>query len=293
MKKKCLDEKEEKVTCTCGCGEECHCDEHCECGCNCDCDCKCEHDCECGCDCKCDCDCDCGCECGCECHCGEDCECGCNCGHDCDCECGCDCDCEDDCGCGECNEFPEDFVREIRSSVNTLVDPYQTSDVNAKRLFDKGLELYFAKKYDKCVNYFHKSALVGHPSSAFVLGECYLYGRGVEADKEMAKFYFEYAARKNHPGAICNLGDMYLEEEPYRALDLYNLAFVLSTLDHDALGVADSTLRLGKALINLDEDLTDAYHLLNESLNAWTELDNQEMINIVSDLLTKLEDKLA
>ncbi len=54
---------------------------------------------------------------------------------------------------------------------------------------------------------------IGNSGASFRLGSRYLNGIGVEKNYELAKYYLELAAEKNHAHALYNLGYMYLYGE--------------------------------------------------------------------------------
>ena len=54
---------------------------------------------------------------------------------------------------------------------------------------------------------------MGNDIATSNLGYCYLYGRSVEADTELAITYFELASQKNNVDACYKLGDIYSNDK--------------------------------------------------------------------------------
>lgn len=82
---------------------------------------------------------------------------------------------------------------------------YKDSDY----LLNKGAELYKEDTYYKAVEYFRLAASMGNDQAISNLGYCYLYGRDVEQNAELALFYFNLAAKKKNVDALYKLGDIH------------------------------------------------------------------------------------
>jgi len=98
-------------------------------------------------------------------------------------------------------------------------------------------------KKKKAFELFVEAAASGSDAARNALGECYLYGDGVEPNLEKAFEYFEKAAAQGLPDAKFNLGRCYYNgrgvcEDKAKALALYEEA--------SRLGLDDATTRLGR-----------------------------------------------
>ena len=66
-----------------------------------------------------------------------------------------------------------------------------------------------SQDYTKAAYWWNQAAQSGHSRALGNLGWAYLYGKGVNMDKEKAFYYFQIAANLDNPFAIYNLGNLY------------------------------------------------------------------------------------
>lgn len=73
----------------------------------------------------------------------------------------------------------------------------------------KGSNLYDEDTYYKSVEYYRLGSAMGDPQATSNLGYCYLYGRDIKADTELAIAYFTIAANQGNIDALYKLGDIF------------------------------------------------------------------------------------
>ncbi|MDO4483245.1 MAG: tetratricopeptide repeat protein [Clostridia bacterium] len=74
---------------------------------------------------------------------------------------------------------------------------------------NKGAKLYAMEEYPAAVEYYRLAAAMGDVHAVSNLGYCYLYGRAMEPDVQLAIAYFQTAAMKGDVDAAYKLGDIY------------------------------------------------------------------------------------
>ena len=89
--------------------------------------------------------------------------------------------------------------------------PAADSQADAVRLRQAGREAFKKKDYATAVKYYRQAADLGDAEAQFCLGNRYLNGQGVTADKEQAFYWYEKAARQGNTDAQTNLGLCYLD----------------------------------------------------------------------------------
>ena len=86
------------------------------------------------------------------------------------------------------------------------------------------------KAIDQATVWFEKAAQMGDAESQFMLGVCYMIGKGQNHDPKKAMKWFELAAKQYHPDAQYNLGVCYadglggLEQNQAKAITLWKQA---------------------------------------------------------------------
>lgn len=89
------------------------------------------------------------------------------------------------------------------------------ADINAiarndsNYLNTKGANCYLNKDYKTAVEYYRIASSMGNVQAISNLGYCYLYGRDIEANTDLAIAYFEIAAQRENVDACYKLGDIY------------------------------------------------------------------------------------
>ena len=81
---------------------------------------------------------------------------------------------------------------------------------DAEGLYHKAMEYCDNEDYSTAVIFFKDAANLGHSSSQAILGECYLWGIGVDSNATIAVDWFNKAAEQGHAEAQYNLGLCYL-----------------------------------------------------------------------------------
>lgn len=89
------------------------------------------------------------------------------------------------------------------------------------QLFEKGMGLYKAKKYEKALEAWIEAGNLGDKAAQFNCGVIYLKGQGVRTDYDKAIMWWEKAAAQGHAGAINNLPELRLQKEVSDAKILY------------------------------------------------------------------------
>ncbi len=73
----------------------------------------------------------------------------------------------------------------------------------------KGARYYDAGEYEKAIEYYRLAVAMGNNTALSNLGYCYLYGRSIEANTDLAVAYLRLAAEKQNVDAAYKLGDIY------------------------------------------------------------------------------------
>lgn len=77
------------------------------------------------------------------------------------------------------------------------------------QLYSDDDKFCISEDYAKAAYWWNEAAQSGHSRALGNLGWAYLYGKGVNKDKEKALYYFQIAANLDNPFAIYNLGNLY------------------------------------------------------------------------------------
>lgn len=91
-------------------------------------------------------------------------------------------------------------------------------------ILNKGAKLYKEETYYQSVEYYRLAASMGDIKATSNLGYCYLYGRDIEINVDLAIAYFTIAANRGDIDANYKLGDIYSRDKwvkPDKELALY------------------------------------------------------------------------
>lgn len=88
-----------------------------------------------------------------------------------------------------------------------------SQSTTSQDLYDKGLELYNAKKYAEAFSLFKKSAEMGDEDAQNFVGYMYREGEGVDRDNVAAFYWYQQAANQGNLQAYCIIGRMYMDGE--------------------------------------------------------------------------------
>lgn len=104
--------------------------------------------------------------------------------------------------------------------------------------------------YKTAIPYYQASAQLGSSAAMCNLGYCYYYGRGVQRDKEMARYYWETSAVLGEAASTYKLGDMHrngdIEADESVAWLYYCRAWRLTRHEKDILNYPNICLRLAQ-----------------------------------------------
>lgn len=93
------------------------------------------------------------------------------------------------------------------------------ADINAVNTKDsdflnaKGAKFYGNEEYEKAVEYYRLASSMGNVQATSNLGYCYLYGRSIPVNVDLAIQYFKLAANEGNMDAIYKLGDIYSRDK--------------------------------------------------------------------------------
>ncbi|WP_051908530.1 tetratricopeptide repeat protein [Candidatus Odyssella acanthamoebae] len=85
-------------------------------------------------------------------------------------------------------------------------DPQAQFEMGQCYLFGKGVD----KDLNQAVEWYRKAAENNYAAAQYNLGQCYLFGKGVDKDLNQAVEWYRKAAENNHAAAQYNLGQCYL-----------------------------------------------------------------------------------
>lgn len=84
---------------------------------------------------------------------------------------------------------------------------------DANYILGKGSNCYMNEDFKNAVDYYHLASSMGSIQATCNLGYCYLYGREVEQNTDLAISYFELAADEENIEASYKLGDIYSSDK--------------------------------------------------------------------------------
>lgn len=91
----------------------------------------------------------------------------------------------------------------------TKTDQVALETGNYAYLNEKGAKAYTAEDYETAVEYYRLAASMGCVQSISNLGYCYMYGRSIPKNMELALAYFLLAASHDDVDALYKLGNIY------------------------------------------------------------------------------------
>jgi TPR repeat protein len=75
------------------------------------------------------------------------------------------------------------------------------AEMTPAQAYTKGMQLFDKGNYDQAIAHLEKAANANHADAAYQLGEMYLSGVGVDANKETAIRWYKVAAKAGHKQA--------------------------------------------------------------------------------------------
>ena len=125
--------------------------------------------------------------------------------------------------CDHLSEFEDEKEDEIKADGNfhfTNLDNKNIELKNSNDLLNKGADLYTKGDYKNAFPYYLASALLGNDQAISNLGYCFMYGRSVEKNFDLALACFKIAALKGNPDACYKLATIYRYNEEYKDLKM-------------------------------------------------------------------------
>ncbi|MBR2246660.1 MAG: sel1 repeat family protein [Bacilli bacterium] len=95
----------------------------------------------------------------------------------------------------------------------TQADMNAVSNRDSDFLNSKGAKFYGKEEYEKAVEYYRLASSMGNIQATSNLGYCYLYGRSIPVNVDLAIQYFKIAAERGNMDAIYKLGDIYSRDK--------------------------------------------------------------------------------
>ena len=95
----------------------------------------------------------------------------------------------------------------------TQTDKQALYNDDAEYFTDKGARAYSREEYQEAVEYYRIAATLGETQAIANLGYCYLYGRAIERNIDLAIAYFEIAASMGNIDALYKLGSIFQSDK--------------------------------------------------------------------------------
>ena len=95
----------------------------------------------------------------------------------------------------------------------TQTDKQALYNDDAEYFTDKGARAYSREEYREAVEYYRIAATLGETQAIANLGYCYLYGRAIERNIDLAIAYFEIAASMGNIDALYKLGSIFQSDK--------------------------------------------------------------------------------
>ena len=95
----------------------------------------------------------------------------------------------------------------------TQTDKQALYNDDAEYFTDKGARAYSREEYREAVEYYRIAATFGEPQAIANLGYCYLYGRAIERNIDLAIAYFEIAGSVGNIDALYKLGSIFQSDK--------------------------------------------------------------------------------
>lgn len=86
---------------------------------------------------------------------------------------------------------------------------------DATYVLQKGNQYFYDQDYEEAVEYYHLAAAMGEASSLGRLGHCYLYGKGVPEESDLALSYFRIGVEEGDIQSLYELGRAYCSGEVF------------------------------------------------------------------------------
>ena len=114
----------------------------------------------------------------------------------------------------------------------TKADKIAISNYDSNYILDKGAKLYVDGTFKDSVEYYRLASSMGNIQATSNLGYCYLYGRDIEINVDLAIAYFTIAANKGNIDALYKLGDIYSRDKWVEADKELSLYYYNTALDY-------------------------------------------------------------
>lgn len=101
----------------------------------------------------------------------------------------------------------------MESNINDINRLTKEAQNNSEKQVELARLLYSLKSYEEAFYWYEKAAALEEADGWNGMGCCYLVGRGVNKDEQLAIYYFEKAATKGSARAMCNLADYFSKLE--------------------------------------------------------------------------------
>ena len=95
----------------------------------------------------------------------------------------------------------------------TQTDKQALYNDDAEYFTDKGARAYSREEYREAVEYYRIAATLGETQAIANLEYCYLYGRAIERNIDLAIAYFEIAASMGNIDALYKLGSIFQSDK--------------------------------------------------------------------------------
>lgn len=165
------------------------------------------------------------------------------------------------------------------------------------KLFELALRKHCEQKYEEAFELYHLAAAMGDSDGLCNIAYCYLKGKGVTQDVDLAMAYYHLAADKGNEGALKKLASIYkdgydvIAPDYDKAVEYYKRALKhrKGILPKKYIEMAKAHMPGGKKTL----DLSMAYDCLNVALKTYEEglqygiTDHEEDMEEVKALLSE------
>ena len=144
-----------------------------------------------------------------------------------------------------------------------------------EKLFELALRKHCDQKYEEAFELYHLAAAMGDSDGLCNIAYCYLKGKGVGKDVELAMAYYQLAADKGNEGALKKLASIYkdgydmIAPDYEKAVEYFkkSLKYRNSSLPQQYLEMAQAHMPGGRR----DTDLSMAYAYLRAAFKTYEE----------------------
>lgn len=164
-------------------------------------------------------------------------------------------------------------------------------------LLTEGAKQYKKENYVEAIEYYRLAATLGNRQAACNLGYCYMYGRSVEKDLNMAYNYFEIAS-DGCIEALYKIGEMYeegivVEKSDEIAGYYYNKAIKIVESQNDEYEFPSLLYKVAKRMIKAGEKVNGRMvHYLSVALSRY-QLDADAGCNYYVERIEDIKNILA